>query len=97
MRRQGTAVYEEVVLATEEEVSAGVAAERDDLYWDAVHLVIGQRQASISFLQRRMRLGYPKAARFVDMMEQDRVIGPGDGAKPREVLVGPEYLAKRGR
>ena len=58
---------------------------------------IGQRQASISFLQRRMRLGYPKAARFIDMMEQDRVIGPGDGAKPREVLVGPEYLAKRGK
>ena len=95
--KQGTAVYEEVVLATEEEVAAGASAERDDLYWDAVHLVIGQRQASISFLQRRMRLGYPKAARFVDMMEQDRVIGPGDGAKPREVLVGPEYLAKRGK
>jgi DNA segregation ATPase FtsK/SpoIIIE, S-DNA-T family len=97
LRKQGTAVYEEVVLATEEEVAAGVDADRDDLYWDAVHLVIGQRQASISFLQRRMRLGYPKAARFIDMMEQDRVIGPGDGAKPREVLVGPEYLAKRGK
>jgi S-DNA-T family DNA segregation ATPase FtsK/SpoIIIE len=97
LRKQGTAVYEEVVLATEEEVADGEAAERDDLYWDAVHLVIGQRQASISFLQRRMRLGYPKAARFIDMMEQDRIIGPGDGAKPREVLVGPEYLAKRGR
>jgi DNA segregation ATPase FtsK/SpoIIIE, S-DNA-T family len=97
LRKQGTAVYEEVVLATEEEVAAGAGAERDDLYWDAVHLVISQRQASISFLQRRMRLGYPKAARFIDMMEQDRVIGPGDGAKPREVLVGPEYLAKRGK
>jgi len=97
LRKQGTAVYEEVVLATEEDVAAGADADRDDLYWDAVHLVIGQRQASISFLQRRMRLGYPKAARFVDMMEQDRVIGPGDGAKPREVLVGPEYLAKRGK
>jgi DNA segregation ATPase FtsK/SpoIIIE, S-DNA-T family len=97
LRRQGTAVYEEVVLATEEEVAAGDAAERDDLFWDAVHLVIGQRQASISFLQRRLRLGYPKAARFIDMMEQDRIIGPGDGAKPREVLVGPEYLAKRGK
>ena len=60
-------------------------------------LVIGQRQASISFLQRRMRLGYPKAARFIDMMEQDRIIGPGEGAKPREILVGPEYLAKAGR
>jgi S-DNA-T family DNA segregation ATPase FtsK/SpoIIIE len=97
LRKQGTAVYEEVVLATEEDVAAGAAADRDDLYWDAVHLVIGQRQASISFLQRRMRLGYPEAARFIDMMEQDRVIGPGDGAKPREVLVGPEYLAKRGK
>jgi DNA segregation ATPase FtsK/SpoIIIE, S-DNA-T family len=97
LRRQGTAVYEEVVLPSEEETGATEFAERDDLYWDAVHLVIGQRQASISFLQRRLRLGYPKAARFIDMMEQDRIIGPGDGAKPREVLVGPEYLAKRGK
>jgi S-DNA-T family DNA segregation ATPase FtsK/SpoIIIE len=86
------------VLPTDDaEAEAGSPAERDDLYWDAVHLVIGQRQASISFLQRRMRLGYPKAARFIDMMEQDRIIGPGDGAKPREVLVGPEYLQKRGK
>jgi S-DNA-T family DNA segregation ATPase FtsK/SpoIIIE len=98
LRTQGTAVYEEVVLPTETEgLESGDAEDRDDLYWDAVHLVIGQRQGSISFLQRRMRLGYPKAARFIDMMEQDRILGPGDGAKPREVLVGPEYLAKRGR
>jgi S-DNA-T family DNA segregation ATPase FtsK/SpoIIIE len=97
LRTQGTAVYEEVVLPSEDEVAEGEAADRDDVYWDAVHLVIGQRQASISFLQRRLRLGYPKAARFIDMMEQDRVIGPGEGAKPREVLVGPEYLAKRGK
>jgi len=98
LRKQGTAVYEEVVLPSAgDDGEGGDAADRDDLYWDAVHLVIGQRQASISFLQRRMRLGYPKAARFIDMMEQDRIIGPGDGAKPREVLVGPEYLAKRGR
>jgi S-DNA-T family DNA segregation ATPase FtsK/SpoIIIE len=98
LRKQATAVYEEVVLPADDGGGeGGDGAERDDLYWDAVHLVIGQRQASISFLQRRMRLGYPKAARFIDMMEQDRVIGPADGAKPREVLVGPEYLAKRGR
>ncbi|PYM17664.1 MAG: cell division protein FtsK, partial [Candidatus Rokuibacteriota bacterium] len=98
LRKQATAVYEEVVLPADDRESApGGAAERDDVYWDAVQLVVGQRQASISFLQRRMRLGYPKAARFVDMMEQDRIIGPGDGAKPREVLAGPEYLAKRGK
>ena len=72
-------------------------SERDDLYWECVRLVIGQRQASISFLQRRMGLGYPKAARFIDMMEQDRIIGPGQGAKPREILVGPDYLAKLGK
>ena len=97
LRTQGVAQYEEVVLATEEEVQEGNEAERDSIYWDAVHLVVGQRQASISFIQRRLGLGYPKAARFIDMMEQDRIIGPGQGAKPREVLVGPEYLAKRGK
>jgi S-DNA-T family DNA segregation ATPase FtsK/SpoIIIE len=95
LRTQGVAQYEEIVLASEEEVADGDSAERDNVYWDCVHLVVGQRQASISFLQRRMGLGYPKAARFIDMMEQDRIIGPGNGAKPREILVGPEYLARR--
>ncbi|HTO12624.1 MAG TPA: DNA translocase FtsK 4TM domain-containing protein [Candidatus Binatia bacterium] len=99
LRKQGTAVYEEVHLPAEsdggDDGDGGV--DRDDLYWDCVRLVIGQRQASISFLQRRMSLGYPKAARFIDMMEQDRIIGPGQGAKPREILVGPEFLAKAGR
>jgi DNA segregation ATPase FtsK/SpoIIIE, S-DNA-T family len=98
LRKQATAVYEEVVLPMDDETGeTGAAADRDDVYWDAVHLVIGQRQASISFLQRRLRLGYPKAARFIDMMEQDRIIGPGEGSKPREVLVGPDYLARRGK
>jgi S-DNA-T family DNA segregation ATPase FtsK/SpoIIIE len=99
LRRQGSAVYEEVVLPSDPDAGDGsdAGAERDDLYWDCVRLVIGQRQASISFLQRRMSLGYPKAARFIDMMEQDRIIGPGQGAKPREILVGPEFLAKAGR
>ncbi len=99
VRTQGTAVYEEVKLAVDGAggSEAGEASERDDLYWDCVRLVIGQRQGSISFLQRRMGLGYPKAARFIDMMEQDRIIGPGQGAKPREILVGPDYLAKLGK
>jgi S-DNA-T family DNA segregation ATPase FtsK/SpoIIIE len=98
LRKQGTAVYEEVVLPGDGGAGeGGDGAERDDLYWNCVRLVIGQRQGSISFLQRRMSLGYPKAARFIDMMEQDRIIGPGQGAKPREILVGPEFLAKAGR
>ena len=99
LRTQGTAVYEEVALASMNGGGAagGDDAVRDQIYWDCVRLVIGQKAASISFLQRRMGLGYPKAARFIDMMEQDRIIGPGQGAKPREILVGPEYLEKSGR
>jgi S-DNA-T family DNA segregation ATPase FtsK/SpoIIIE len=97
LRKQGAAVYEKIELPAEGGMAGGEGEDRDDVYWDAVNLVIGQRAASISFLQRRLGLGYPKAARFIDMMEQDRIIGPGQGAKPREILVGPEYLARRGR
>jgi S-DNA-T family DNA segregation ATPase FtsK/SpoIIIE len=97
LRKQGAAVYEEVELPAEDTGPGGEGSERDDSYWQAVELVVAQRAASISFLQRRLGLGYPKAARFVDMMEQDRIIGPGQGAKPREILVGPEYLSKRGK
>jgi S-DNA-T family DNA segregation ATPase FtsK/SpoIIIE len=95
LRTQGSAVYEHVELPSEEAGPGGNGEDRDDIYWDAVNLVIAQRAASISFLQRRLGLGYPKAARFIDMMEQDHIIGPGQGAKPREILVGPEYLQKR--
>ena len=97
LRTQGSAVYETVELPAAAAGGGGSGEDRDDIYWDAVNLVIAQRAASISFLQRRLGLGYPKAARFIDMMEQDRVIGPGHGAKPREILVGPEYLSKRGK
>ena len=98
LRTQGSAVYEKVEMPTADaEGGGGDGEDRDDIYWDAVNLVIAQRAASISFIQRRLGLGYPKAARFIDMMEQDRIIGPGQGAKPREILVGPEYLAKHGR
>jgi S-DNA-T family DNA segregation ATPase FtsK/SpoIIIE len=99
LREQGQAVFEEgLVQPVREERGAngsGGEAERDDIYWRAVELVVSQKQASISFIQRRMGLGYPKAARFIDLMEQDRIIGPGDGAKPRQILVGPEYLLRR--
>jgi S-DNA-T family DNA segregation ATPase FtsK/SpoIIIE len=98
LKKQGQAVYEEALVQPVKEAMAGDAggeAERDDVYWRAVELVISQKQASISFVQRRLGLGYPKAARFIDLMEQDRIIGPGDGAKPRQILVGADYLARR--
>jgi S-DNA-T family DNA segregation ATPase FtsK/SpoIIIE len=98
LREQGQAVFEEGLLQPVREergANGGAEAERDEVYWRAVELIVSQKQASISFIQRRMGLGYPKAARFIDLMEQDRIIGPGDGAKPRQILVGPEYLLRR--
>jgi S-DNA-T family DNA segregation ATPase FtsK/SpoIIIE len=98
LQAQGQAVFEAGLvqpLREERGHEGGSEAERDDTYWRAVELIVSQKQASISFIQRRMGLGYPKAARFIDLMEQDRIIGPGDGAKPRQILVGPEYLLRR--
>jgi S-DNA-T family DNA segregation ATPase FtsK/SpoIIIE len=99
LKEQGQAVFEEGLVKPIRDERGGNGgggeAERDDIYWRAVELIVSQKQASISFIQRRMGLGYPKAARFIDLMEQDRIIGPGDGAKPRQILVGPEYLLRR--
>ena len=58
----------------------------------AARLVIAERKASASFLQRRLRVGFSRAARLIDLMEQDGLLGPPQGSKPREVLVGPDYF-----
>jgi DNA segregation ATPase FtsK/SpoIIIE, S-DNA-T family len=58
----------------------------DEKYEEAVQLVIETRQASISMLQRRLRVGYNRAARMIEIMEQQGIVGPSDGVKPREVL-----------
>jgi len=62
------------------------------MYLDAVKLVLQEGMCSITLIQRRMRLGYARAARIVDMMEQEGIVGPADGSKPRDLLVGPEIL-----
>ncbi len=64
----------------------------DELYDEAARLVIAERQASASFLQRRMRVGFSRAARLIDMMERDGLLGPSQGSKPREVLVKADYF-----
>ncbi|MBI4358724.1 MAG: DNA translocase FtsK [Candidatus Omnitrophica bacterium] len=61
--------------------------ERDELYDDAVRVVLETRQASVSVLQRKLRLGYGRAARIIDMMEQEGIVGPYQGSKPRDILV----------
>ncbi len=61
----------------------------EDMYNQARQVVIENQKASTSFLQRKLRIGYARAARIVDLLEQRGVVGPGDGAKPREVLERP--------
>jgi S-DNA-T family DNA segregation ATPase FtsK/SpoIIIE len=66
--------------------------EQDPMYEDAVRVVLEMGKASTSTLQRRLRLGYGRAARILDMMQRDGIIGPPDGSKPREVLKRPDWL-----
>ncbi len=83
-------VYDESIVAINEEES-GAPVEGDDdydeLYDQAVALVAEIRQASISMLQRKMRVGYNRAARMIERMEKEGVVGASDGVRPREVLV----------
>jgi len=69
---------------------ADVEGDGDELYEEARKVVIQSQKASSSLLQRRLRVGYARAARLVDMLEEEGVIGPGEGAKPREVYIGRE-------
>ncbi len=66
----------------------------DDLYDEAARLVVTERMASASFLQRRMRIGFSRAARLIDIMEREGLLGPPQGSKPREVLVKQDYFSE---
>jgi S-DNA-T family DNA segregation ATPase FtsK/SpoIIIE len=67
-------------------------AELDEVYEEAVRLVVESGKASTSLLQRRLRVGYGRAARLIDLMERDGIVGAPDGSKPREVLKRPDWL-----
>ena len=94
VKQQGTAEYDESVLQiVEEEAEAAETAgeEYDEKYDEAVNLVTETGQASISMVQRRLRIGYNRAARMIELMEKEGIIGPADGSRPREVLVRAGY------
>ncbi len=77
-----------------EEGGAPVDDFHDELYDQAVAIVCETRQASVSYIQRRLQIGYNRAARMVERMEHDGIVGPTNGAKPRDVLAPQgEYLA----
>jgi DNA segregation ATPase FtsK/SpoIIIE, S-DNA-T family len=102
-RAQAQAQYEEKFLEPpKEEKTGGLAGEddgagddeHDELYHDAVRLVIEFGKASTSLLQRRLRIGYGRAAHLIDLMEKDGIVGAADGPKPREVLKRPDWLSE---
>jgi S-DNA-T family DNA segregation ATPase FtsK/SpoIIIE len=95
IKTQGGPVYEEGIV--EGEKKAAMSVEEDELFDEAVKVILQARQASASILQRRMRVGYTRAARLLDLMEQQAIVGPFCGSKAREILVDPEtYLKEKG-
>ncbi|MDD5541880.1 MAG: DNA translocase FtsK [Acidobacteriia bacterium] len=94
LRAQAVPSYNERVLddLKEKEQQEADLGEKDEMYDEAVRLVVEMGKASTSTLQRRLRLGYSRAARLIDMMERDGIVGPADGSKPREVLVKKDYF-----
>ena len=95
-KEQAVPEYDESFLMTppseDGEDAEAFDGEQDPMYEDAVRVVLEQGKASTSTLQRRLRLGYGRAARILDMMQREGIIGPPDGSKPREVLKRPEWL-----
>jgi S-DNA-T family DNA segregation ATPase FtsK/SpoIIIE len=76
----------------EEGLSEEMDGPEDPMYQEAVRVVCEMGKASTSTLQRRLRLGYGRAARILDMMQRDGIIGPPDGSRPRDVLKAPDWL-----
>jgi DNA segregation ATPase FtsK/SpoIIIE, S-DNA-T family len=97
LKKQAKPQYDESVTREEAQGAAGggpADEEIDPAYEHAVRLSVQMGQISVSHIQRRLKLGYARAARLVDMMERNGIVGPADGSKPREVLVEPEFLER---
>lgn len=91
LRKQGKPVYDESITAEDKGPDA-IEFDKDDLYDEAARIVVSSGQASISYLQRRLRIGFSRAARLVDMMEAEGLVSAQMGGKPREVLVDRSYF-----
>jgi S-DNA-T family DNA segregation ATPase FtsK/SpoIIIE len=93
LRKQGKPTYDTTVTADEKgNAQEHAEFDKDELYDEASRIVVSSGQASISYLQRRLRIGFSRAARLVDMMEMDGLVSAAVGGKPREVLVKKEYF-----
>jgi len=102
-KSQGTAQYQQAFLEAPKDESGKAEGgaggdsgdgEHDELFEDAVRLVLEFGKASTSLLQRRLRIGYGRAAHLIDLMERDGIVGAADGPKPREVLKRPDWITE---
>lgn len=97
LKQQAKPEYDESVLEfdkkeeDEEEFDSRIEDAHDELYDEAIRIVVEMRKASTSVLQRRLKIGYGRAARLLDMMQRDGIVGPPDASRPREVLVDTDY------
>jgi S-DNA-T family DNA segregation ATPase FtsK/SpoIIIE len=92
LRKQGKPTYDESITADDKQGVAELEFEKDDLYEEAARIVVSSGQASISYLQRRLRIGFSRAARLIDMMEAEGLVSAAVGGKAREVLVKKDYF-----
>ena len=92
LRKQGKPSYDTTITADEKGTQEAMQFEKDELYDEASRIVVSSGQASISYLQRRLRIGFSRAARLVDMMEMDGLVSAAAGGKAREVLVKKDYF-----
>jgi len=93
LRKQGKPIFDDSITVEDEKTGPeALQFEKDDLYDEAARIVVSSGQASISYLQRKLRIGFSRAARLVDMMEAEGLVSPGAGGKPREVLVDRGYF-----
>lgn len=100
VKQQREPEYDDTVTAEAEKETAAQDNDEQDIYRDellerAVNLVMESGQASVSMLQRRFRIGYTRAARLVDTMEDLKIVGPNMGSKAREILMSPEQVKAR--
>ncbi len=86
-KAQSSPNYNDEVIEKQKNKASSKNEERDDRYDEAVKLVLETGQASVSMVQRRLRVGYTRAARMIDSMEFDGIVGPYNGSKPREIIV----------
>jgi DNA segregation ATPase FtsK/SpoIIIE, S-DNA-T family len=93
IKAQGEPAYDDQILK-EQQKNKLASGDKDELYDEAVRVIMESNQASVSILQRRMRLGYTRAARIIDLMELEGLVGPYEGSKPRRILVDRQAWLK---